>query len=64
LFYNLKKKPRYEPDEIVNVVAKRKLENGTMKVLEKTMQFRETEKYIKEKLKRADYYWIEVDSYK
>ena len=57
----MKKKPKYEPDEIVNVVAKRK--NGTMKVLEKTMQFRETEKYIKEKLKRADYYWIEVDSY-
>jgi len=56
----LKKKPKYEPDEIVNVVAKRKLENGTMKVLEKTMQFSETEKYIKEKLKRADYYWIEV----
>jgi len=59
----LKKKPKYEPDEIVNVVAKRKLENGTMKVLEKTMQFSETEKYIKEKLERADYYWIEVDSY-
>ena len=57
----MKKKPKYEPDEIVNVVAKRK--NGTMKVLEKTMQFSETEKYIKEKLKRADYYWIEVDSY-
>ena len=53
----MKKKPKYEPDKIVNVVAKRK--NGTMKVLEKTMQFRETKKYIKEKLKRADYYWIE-----
>ena len=53
----MKKKPKYEPDGIVNVVAKRK--NGTMKVLEKTMQFRETKKYIKEKLKQADYYWIE-----
>ena len=56
----MKKKPKYEPDEIVNVVAKRK--NGTMKVLEKTMQFSETKKYIKEKLKQADYYWIERDS--
>lgn len=55
-------KIKYKRNKVYAIVAKRDLEDGTEKIRRYEVRGKDIDNFIKEKLNRAKYYWIEKET--